>query len=87
MMSLATPAGIGTTTVTLRVGQSWADAWPKAANAMAAPRATCRAIFIVISSKTRTKKAWVTADASSISLPAQNHPDPGSSARSNFVVI
>jgi hypothetical protein len=27
MMSLATPAGIGTTTVTLRVGQSRADAW------------------------------------------------------------
>ena len=50
-MSLATPAGIGTTTVTLRVGQSWADAWPKALSAIATPRVTCRAIFIVISSQ------------------------------------
>src|SRR6478672_4551539 len=51
MRSLATPAGTGTTTVTLRVGQSWADAWPKAASVIAAPRITRRAIFIVISSK------------------------------------
>src|SRR6516162_2120073 len=55
MMSLATPAGIGTTTVTLRVGQSWAEARAKAARAMAVARTTRRAIFIEISSKTRTE--------------------------------